>query len=231
MKYKRILLKLSGEALSGSAGPIDFNSVEYVVNELKVASKLAEIGLVVGGGNIWRGAKKKEINRASADYIGMYSTILNGLALKEMLIAEGISAQVYSAVATGKMLNADSPEVYDAQLEKKNILIFTGGTGQPFLTTDTAAAIKAREINASVLIKATQVDGVYDSDPRKNARAKIYKKLGYDEAIEKRLGVMDTCAFSICREAKMPIVVYNFYKSGSLKKILQGEKIGTVVTA
>lgn len=230
MKYRRILLKLSGEAFSKGTVPFEFDSIDYVVEEIKSIANQVEIGVVVGGGNIWRGAKRKEIQRVASDYIGMYATVLNGLVLKEKLKVFGIEADVFSAISSGHGLLADEPELVNKTLNSKNIAVFVGGTGHPYLTTDTAAALRAVEICAEVLIKATQVDGIYDSDPKENPHAKIYKFLSYDEALKKNLKVMDATAFSLCRDNNLPIIVYNLYRKGSLKKILLGEEIGTIVS-
>ncbi len=230
MKRNRILLKLSGESLAGKSGPIDLVSLDYITCELKSVAGLAEIGVVVGGGNIWRGARKNTIARVPADFIGMYATILNGLALKEMLNNSDIKSEVFSAVGSGYGLNTDSPELSRKCLSEGKVAIFVGGTGHPYLTTDTAAALRALETGAHLLVKATQVDGVYDSDPKKNPTAKIYKVLSYDEALGRKLEIMDTSAFSLCRDNDLPIIVYNFYKKGSLKKIIAGERIGTIVS-
>lgn len=229
MKYSRVLLKLSGEAFSGKTGPIDFTSVDYIVGELKSVCRDTEIAVVVGGGNIWRGAKKKEIERVAADYIGMHATTLNGLVLKEKLKSSGIPSEVFSFVASGHGLRPAAPASVSELLTAKNVVIFTGGTGHPYFTTDTAAALCAVEIGADVLVKATQVDGVYDSDPKVNPSAKIFEKITYKEALDRNLGVMDMSAFLLCKDNSLPIIVYNFYKKGSLKKVISGEKIGTIV--
>ncbi|PKN00792.1 MAG: UMP kinase [Elusimicrobia bacterium HGW-Elusimicrobia-1] len=231
MKPKRILLKLSGETLSGESGPLDAASLALVASEIKDAASNAAIAVVVGGGNIWRGGRQTAIERAAADYIGMYATVVNALAVKEALAAVKVPSAVVSALSDGPSLEADSCDNVRGLLSGGKVVIFAGGTGRPFFTTDTAAASRALEIGADLLVKATQVDGVYDSDPRKNPSAKKYENVTFDEAIAKRLGIMDAAAFALCREGNLPVLVYDFALRGGLSQIVAGKKIGTLVTA
>ena len=259
VKRQTILLKLSGETLLArdksagkengvSTGAIDFNSLKYVIGEIKSASGCGcSLGVVVGGGNIWRGGRQDFIDRAAADYAGMCATLINAIVLKEALISEGIPAIAVAPPAlripnldddapsyTRRFLAAGEEESPVMQKESRGgggrVVIFAGGTGKPFFTTDTAAALRALEIKADLLIKATQVDGIYDSDPLKNPRAVKFDKLTYDEAIRRKLAIMDQAAFDLCREGKIPIVVYNFYTRNGLRDIISGKKTGTLVS-
>lgn len=231
MKYKRVLLKLSGESLAGQAGfGINMRSLEQTVTEIGKARKSgAQIAIVIGGGNIWRGAGK-EIERVTADSMGMLATVINALALRDVLETSGIPAKVLSAFEVSKFAELYTPKKTIEYLKKGFIVVLAGGTGNPYFTTDTTAALRAAEINAEMLFKATQVDGIYDSDPKKNRSAKRYKKLSYDEAIDRNLKIMDITAFTLCRDNSLPIVVFDFYKPGNLQKALKGETIGTLVT-
>lgn len=223
----RFLLKLSGEAL-GSAG-IDPRAVESIAEQLRAVHRLgAQIAIVVGAGNFLRGVQLKDFDRVVADQMGMLATVLNGMALRQSLASKGISVLLQSAVLAAYAQPLDPISARHALLQKK-IVIFAGGTGNPFVTTDTAAAIRASEIGAKVLLKATDVPGVYSADPKKNPKAKLYKELTLDEAIEKRLNVMDLTALTICRENKITIKVFDVFRSGNLEKIIRGEAIGTVV--
>lgn len=230
MKYKRVLLKLSGESLAGQAGfGVNMPSLRQTVAEIDKARKCgAQIAIVIGGGNIWRGAGK-EIERVTADYMGMLATVINALALRDVLETSGLPAKVLCAFEVSKFAELYTPKKTIDYLKKGFIVVLAGGTGNPYFTTDTTAALRAAEINAEILFKATQVDGVYDSDPKKNRDAKKYKQLSYDEAIEKKLKIMDITAFSLCRDNDLPIVVFDFYKAGNLSKALKGVSIGTLV--
>ncbi len=224
----RFLLKLSGEAL-GAVG-IDPRAVESISGQLRAVHRLgAEIALVVGGGNFIRGAQLTDFDRVVADQMGMLATVLNGMALRQSLESKGISVILQSAIPVSYAQPLDPLGARRALSEKK-IVIFAGGTGNPFVTTDTAAAIRASEIGAKILLKATDVPGVYSADPKKNPKAKRYRELTIDEAIEKRLNVMDLTALTICRENKIEIRVFDVFDEGNLERIMRGEAVGTVVT-
>ncbi|MBN1622639.1 MAG: UMP kinase [Endomicrobiales bacterium] len=233
MNYKRVLLKLSGEALSGS-GNLGINTkyLQNIAAEIKNAlgKNKVQIGIVVGGGNIWRGADK-DLDRVKSDYMGIIATVINSLALQDILEKNGLKSHVFSAINIPKVVDLYVTEKAADYLKNNYVIILAGGTGNPFFTTDTTAALRAAELKADVLLKATQVDGVYDSDPKKNKGAKRYKHLTFNEAIQKNLKIMDTSAFSLCRENNLPIVVFNFHNSGNLLKVLSGQDIGTLVSA
>ncbi len=240
-KYKRILLKLSGESfcLPGGFG-IDPKAVTQVVDELiPIVEMGIEVGLVVGGGNIIRGktlTEKSEavdsinIQRGTADYMGMLATVINALALRDALTNRGISTRVQSAVSMTAIAEPFIPLRAIRHLEKGRIVIFAAGTGSPFFTTDTCAALRAREIGAEALLKATKVDGVFDCDPETNSNAKKYDTLSYHKVITDRLGVMDMTAISMCMESKIPIVVFRLSETGSLAEVVCGKDVGTLVT-
>lgn len=230
MSFKRVLLKLSGESLTGeNSYGISINGLENIAAEIKKALKSSvQVAVVIGGGNIWRGAGK-EIDRVTADHMGMLATIINALALKDILEKNEIKAKVQSAVDVAKFCEFYGKEKAISYLKKGHVLILAGGTGNPYFTTDTTAALRAAELEADILLKATQVDGVYDSDPKKNKDAKKYDSLTYDEALSKNLKVMDAAAFSICKENSIPILVFDFYKKGNLEKAVSGSKVGTFV--
>ncbi len=231
MTYKRVLLKLSGESLSGgnSAGGITPEGLSKVTTEIKEAAKNGvQMAIVIGGGNFWRGATK-DMDRVTADYIGMLATVMNALALADALSAKGIPAVALSAFNVSKIAQLYTREKAVAYLNEGSVVILCGGTGNPFFTTDTTSALRALEISAEVVLKATQVDGVYDADPKKNPSAKRYDTLSFSEAIEKNLKIMDLAAFSLCRENELPVMVFDFHKTGNLAKAVAGEKIGTIV--
>jgi uridylate kinase len=230
MKYKRVLLKLSGETLAGAGGSgIDPESLAETAAEIKTAvdGKL-QMAIVIGAGNLWRGAGKA-LDRVTADYMGMLATIMNALALKEALLNIGVPAVVRSAFEVSKVAGLYVRDEAVEQLNAGKIVFLAGGTGNPFFTTDTTAALRAAEIGADVLLKATQVDGVYDADPRQNPSARRYDTVSFDEAITKQLKVMDTAAFSLCRDNNIPIMVFDFHKKDNLRKAVAGEKTGTLV--
>jgi uridylate kinase len=231
MKYKRILLKLSGESLGGASGAgINTASIENIASEIKEALRPGvQLAIVVGGGNIWRGAGK-EIERVTADYMGMLATVINALALRDILETNGIPAKIQSAFEISKFAELYTPKKTIEYLKKGFVVVLAGGTGNPYFTTDTTAALRAVEIKAEILFKATQVDGIYDRDPKKNPRAKRYSVISCAEAIQKNLKVMDVTAFSLCKDNKLPIIVFDFYKKGNLAKALAGREIGTLVT-
>ncbi|HEX9860768.1 MAG TPA: UMP kinase, partial [Nitrospirota bacterium] len=232
-KYKRVLLKLSGEALMG-AEPygIDPNVVESVAREVKaVAGTGVELAVVIGGGNIFRGlaATATGMERASADYMGMLATVLNSLALQNSLEHIGVETRVLSAIEMKELAEPYIRRRAVRHLEKKRVVIFAAGTGNPYFTTDTAAALRAMEIGAEVIMKATKVDGVYDSDPVKNKDAKKYDELSYIEVLQKGLKVMDATAISLCMDNNLPIIVFNLKTAGNIKKAINGNKVGTIV--
>jgi uridylate kinase len=232
MRVKRVLLKLSGESLSSDLLFIDKNTLFRTVSEINsvVSSNEIELAVVIGAGNIWRGTGKF-IERVTADRMGMLATIINALALNDALVKSGLKSTVFSANDVTGFVEKFSREKAIEQLEQKKIVIFAGGTGNPFFTTDTAAALRAVEIKADVLLKATQIDGVYDLDPRENKNAVKFASLTFQEALSRCLKVMDPEAFSLCMRTNIPIVVFDFYKDGNLKRVLNGEKIGTTVEA
>jgi len=233
-KYKRVLLKLSGEVLMGNReSGLDDNMINEVTGQVAGVKDLGiEVALVVGGGNIFRGLKAAigGMDRVNADYMGMLATVINALALQDSLERRGYYTRVMSALELKEVCETFIRRRAVRHMEKGRIVIFAGGTGNPYFTTDTAAALRAAEIKADLLIKGTKVDGVYDSDPVTNPNAKFFDELGYADIIEKDLKVMDASAASLCRENKIKIIVYNLYKKDNLKKIIQGERIGTLVS-
>ena len=233
-KYKRVLLKLSGESLSGkNRFGIDSDILDYLSGEIEKVHNLGvEIGIVIGGGNIYRGlsAKAQGIDSVTGDYMGMLSTIINALALQNSLEKHGIYTRLLSAIDINKIAEPFIRRRAVRHIEKKRIVIFGGGTGNPYFTTDTAASLRALEIEADVILKGTRVDGVFDSDPEKNTRAKMYKKITYNDAISKQLKIMDMTAFALCHENKIPIVVFNMNVKDNFKKVVLGKYVGTVVS-
>jgi len=234
LKYKRILLKLSGEVLMGNreAG-LDDKMIQHVCQQAADIKNLGiEIALAVGGGKIFRGltAAASGMDRVSADYMGMLATIINSLALQDYLERMGPATRVMSAVEMNEVCEPFIRRRAIRHMEKGRIVIFAGGTGNPYFTTDTAAALRAAEIGADVLIKGTKVDGVYDSDPMKNPKAIMFQELSHSDIIEKKLKVMDATAASLCRENNIPIIVYNLYQKDNLRKIVFGKKIGTLIS-
>ncbi|HAQ62097.1 TPA: UMP kinase [Candidatus Delongbacteria bacterium] len=232
-KYKRILLKLSGEALVGNQGyGIDPEIVKNTAAEVKEIYKLGvQIGIVIGGGNIFRGlsAHAKNMDRVQADQMGMLATIINSIAIQNALELEGIETVIQSSIPMDSIAEPIVIRRAMRHFEKGRIVIFGGGTGNPYFTTDTAAVLRAREINAEIIIKATKVDGVYDSDPVKNPKAKKIDKISYIDVLNKNLRVLDTTAISFSMENKLRIGVVNLLKSGHLKRFVMGEKIGSIV--
>ena len=233
-KFSRILLKLSGEALGGLAGV--GISAEAVQNMAEQICEVRELGVqvvvVVGGGNIFRGVNgsKSGIERATGDYMGMLATIINSLALQDALEKLGAPTRVQSAIAMSQIAESFIRRRAVRHLEKGRVVIFGGGTGNPYFSTDTAAALRANEIGAEVILKATKVDGIYDSDPKKNPKAKRFAQISYLDALQRRLEVMDSTAFSLCMDNKMPIIVFDFFRPHNLKRVVFGEKVGTLVT-
>jgi len=233
LKFKRILLKLSGESLLGKQNfGIDSNVLDHISDEvISVAEMGIEIGIVIGGGNIFRGlsASQQGMNRVSGDFMGMLATTINSIALQNALEKKGRYTRIQSAIRMEEIAEPLIIRRAIRHLEKQRIVIFAAGTGEPYFTTDTAAALRAIEINADILIKGTRVDGVYDSDPEKNPDAKMYEKLSYDEIIEKNLRVMDMTSIALCRENQLPISVINMNKKGNLKDLITGNPTGTLV--
>ncbi|NTW76595.1 MAG: UMP kinase [Syntrophaceae bacterium] len=231
--YKRILLKLSGEALLGKqSSGVDPEVANFIAEEIKsVADLKIQIAIVIGGGNIFRGleASSKGMDRTSADYMGMLATVINSLALQSALEMRDIPTRVQSSIEMREIAEPFIQRRAIRHLEKGRIVIFAGGTGNPYFTTDTAASLRAMEINADVIMKATKVDGVYDSDPVKNKDAVMYKKISYIEVLSKNLKVMDATAISLCRDNNLPILVFNMQKKGNIRRAICGEKIGTYV--
>jgi len=228
------MLKLSGEALQGEGkdGGIDFPTLGCFCDEVaEVARMGVEVGLVVGGGNIFRGARGVDtgIDRPTGDYMGMLATVINALAVHAALEHRGVTTRVITAIEMRPIAEPYIRRRAMRHLEKGRVVIFGAGTGNPFFTTDTAAALRANEIGAEVLMKATQVDGVYDSDPKKNPNAKKFDELDYTTVLRDNLGVMDATAVSLCRENKLPILVFDLTSPGNILRILQGERIGTLV--
>ncbi len=232
-KFRRILLKLSGEALMGDRNfGIDQKVVEYIAGELKGISKLGvQLAIVIGGGNIFRGleASAEGMERTSADYMGMLATALNALALQNALEIHGMPTRVQSAIEMKELAEPYIRRRAIRHLEKGRFVIFAAGTGNPYFTTDTAAALRAVEIGAEVILKATKVDGVYSSDPVKNPGAKKYSEVAYMDVLKKGLKIMDSTAISLCMDNGLPIMVFSLMKRGNIKRILQGKKIGTLV--
>ncbi|MDD1750114.1 MAG: UMP kinase [Methanothrix sp.] len=233
LKYKRILLKVSGEALMGDKGyGIDAHTVDFMAREIKdVFSIGIEIAIVIGGGNIFRGvqASLEGMERASADYMGMVATVINALALQNALEKHGIPTRVQSAIEMKELAESYIRRKAMRHLEKGRVVIFAAGTGNPYFTTDTAAALRAMEIGADVIMKGTKVDGVYSADPVKDPHAVKYNRLTYIDVLKKGLGVMDSTAISLCMDNNLPIVVFNLKGKGNIRKVVEGKKIGTLV--
>lgn len=231
MKYKRILLKLSGEVLAGEkCTGIDFDKTLEFAREIKEGVELgAEIAIVVGGGNFWRGKSNEYMDRATSDYIGMMGTVMNALALGDAFKQIDVPVRVQTGVEMRQIAEFYIKDRAIRHLEKGRVVIFGCGTGSPFFSTDTASALRAAEIKADVLIKATKVDGVYDKDPKKYDDAVKYDEITYIDVINKKLNVMDTTAISLCMEENIPIKVFNILEKGNLKKVILDEKIGTLV--
>jgi uridylate kinase len=233
MKYRRILLKLSGEALMGSqAGGIDPTVVSMIADQVKeIREQGVEVGLVIGGGNIFRGVAgaSKGLERVTGDHMGMLATMINALALQDAIEKRGIPTRVLSGIEMPKVAESYIRRRAVRHLEKGRVVIFGAGTGNPYFSTDTAAALRANEIAAQVVMKATNVDGVYTADPKKDASATKYDRISFQEVLEKNLKVMDAAAIALCRENKLPILVFNMNKPGNLMAAVCGEVVGTVV--
>ncbi|WP_300674049.1 UMP kinase [Soonwooa sp.] len=233
MKYKRILLKLSGEALMGERqyGIDNERLKEYAEEIKKVVDKGCEVAIVIGGGNIFRGlaGAAKGMDRVQGDYMGMLATVINGMALQGALEDAGIKTRLQSAIEMDKVAEPFIKRRAVRHLEKGRVVIFGAGTGNPYFTTDTAATLRAIEIDANVILKGTRVDGIYDSDPEKNADAVKFNSLSFEEVFEKNLKVMDMTAFTLSHENKLPIIVFDMNKQGNLERLVDGEMIGTLV--
>jgi uridylate kinase len=233
LKYKRILLKISGEAMMGNkAYGVDPSTIDFIAKEIKEAVSMGvEVAIVIGGGNIFRGveASVKGIERASADYMGMLATVINALALQNYLEKYGIPTRVQSAIEMKELAEPYIRRKAMRHLEKGRTVIFAAGTGNPYFTTDTAASLRAMEIGADVILKATKVDGIYSSDPMKDPAAKKYNTVTYIDVLKKGLSIMDSTAVSLCMDNNLPIVVFNLRNKGNIRKIIEGKSIGTLV--
>ncbi|HYA02096.1 MAG TPA: UMP kinase [Syntrophobacteria bacterium] len=233
LKYRRILLKISGEALAGDQEyGISTEVVRFIAGEVKEVHQLGvELGMVIGGGNIFRGvvASAEGMDRSSADYMGMLATVMNGLALQDALEKAGVDTRVQTAIEMREVAEPFIRRRALRHLEKGRVVIFVGGTGNPYFTTDTAAALRAMEINADVVFKATKVDGVYTADPKMDPTAQKFDELTYIEVLSRRLKVMDSTAISLCMDNRFPIVVFNLQEKGRLRQLVFGERVGTLV--
>ncbi len=233
LAYTRALLKLSGEALAGDkASGLDFHVVEAFAEEVKAVHALGvQLALVVGGGNIIRGAtaSREGLDRVSADYMGMLATVINALALQDVLEKIGVNTRVMTAIRMESLAEPYIRRRAIRHLEKRRLIIFAAGTGNPFFSTDTAGVLRALEIEAQVILKATNVDGVYTGDPRKDPSATFIPELSYQEAIVKNYAVMDANAFGLCKANQLPIVVFNINDPGAIRRVLQGDRVGTIV--
>ena len=234
MKYKRILLKLSGEALMGEKqfGIDNKRLMQYAKDIQEISEMNVEIGIVIGGGNIFRGvqAEKGGMDRTQGDYMGMLATMINSMALQSALESIGLITRLQSAIEMKQIAEPYIKRKAVRHLEKGRIVIFGAGTGNPFFTTDSAASLRAVEIESDVILKGTRVDGVYDSDPEKNSNALKFDTLTFDQAYDKQLKIMDMTAFTLCKENEIPVVVFDMNIPGNLKKVILGDKIGTLVT-
>jgi uridylate kinase len=233
LKYRRILLKLSGEALMGDEPyGIDRSTIARMVREISEVSLMGlELAIVIGGGNIFRGVAggAAGMDRATADYMGMLATVMNALALQDALRLGGVEARVQSALKIEQVVEPYIRPKALRYLEERKVVIFAAGTGNPFFTTDTAAALRAAEVGAQIVLKATKVDGVYDADPMTHPNAVRFDRISFDEAISRRLSVLDATAFALCRDQKLPIKVFSILKEGALKRVVLGEDEGTLV--
>jgi uridylate kinase len=235
-KYQRIVLKISGEALRepGSRDNISPQIVHDIAAQIREIHDLGvEVAVVIGGGNIWRGlsASHRGMERTTADHMGMLATVINGLALQCQLEELGVSTRVMTAIEMSEVAEPFIRRRAMRHLEVGHVVIFVAGTGNPFFSTDTAAALRASEIDADVILKATKVDGVYDSDPKTNPQAKKFDRINYTEALTRRLQVMDSTAFSLCMDNKLPIIVFDMMNRNNIKNAVLGKKVGTIVTA
>jgi uridylate kinase len=233
LKYRRILLKLSGEALGAQGAGIDAATVHGIAAEVRRVHALGvKIAMVIGGGNMWRGADAAAtgIDRATADYVGMLATVMNSLVMQDAMEKLGIATRVQTAIEMPPVAEPFIRRRAVRHLEKERVVILAAGSGNPFFTTDTAAALRAVELNAEVLLKATKVDGIYDDDPMRNSNARKFEEISYMQALNMGLKVMDSTALSLCKDNAMPIIVFNLHQEGALEAIVRGEKCGTLVT-
>ena len=230
-KYKRVLLKLSGEALAGKRGTgVDVETVGAICDKVKEVVEMGvQVAIVVGGGNFWRGRNGHQMERTTADYMGMLATAMNGLALQDALEARGVYTRVQTAIEMREIAEPFIQRKAEKHLEKGRIVIFACGTGHPYFTTDTAAVLRATEIKADVILLGKSVDAVYDSDPKENPNAKKYDEVSYMEALEKDLKVMDSTAIAMCRDNNMPLLVFGIEDPENIVRAVKGEKIGTIV--
>jgi uridylate kinase len=232
-KYKRILLKLSGEALMGEdAYGINRQTIEAIVQEIAAVVRMGvEIGVVIGGGNIFRGVAPGAagMDRATADYMGMLATVMNALALQDAMRRAGLDCRVQSALNIEQVVEPYIRGKAIRYLEEGKVVVFAAGTGNPFFTTDTAAALRASEVGAEIVLKATKVDGVYTADPHKDAAARRFERISFDEAIQRNLKVMDATALTLCRDQKLPVTVFSIFKKHALQRVVTGENEGTLV--
>lgn len=233
LPYKCVVLKLSGEALQGESGyGIDAEVTHSIAEQIKQIHQLGvEIAVVIGGGNIFRGESQaaKGIDRTTADYMGMMATMINGLALQDALEKAGVFTRIQTAIEMRQLAEPYIRRRAMRHLEKKRVVIFVCGTGNPYFTTDTTAALRAAEISADVILKATKVDGVYSADPLKNKKAKKFKQLTYIDVLKLGLKVMDATAISLCMENDIPVIVFNLFQKGNIKRVILGEKLGTTI--
>lgn len=229
--YKRVIIKLSGEALAGDKGfGIDESMLEYIVEQIKkVREENVEIGIIIGGGNFWRGRQALNMEKSAADHMGMLATVMNSIALQDALEAHGIPTRVQTALTITRVAEPYILRKALHHFEKGRIVIFACGTGNPFFSTDTGAALRAAEINAEVLLLAKNVDGIYDSDPKTNKNAKKFDELSYLDVIQKGLHAMDTTAISLCMENKIPIIAFALKENDSIVRVVNGERIGTII--
>lgn len=233
IKYKRVLLKLSGESLMGSKNfGIDPERLQHYAKEIDSITKLGvEVAVVIGGGNIFRGLQAADsgIERVQGDYMGMMATVINGMALQSALETQGVYSRLVSAIEMREIAESYIRRRAIRHLEKGRVVVFSAGTGSPYFTTDSAAALRASEVNADVILKGTRVDGIYSADPEKDPTATKYDTISFNEVINKNLKIMDMTAFTMCHENNVPIVVFDINQNGNLKRVAQGEKIGTLV--
>lgn len=230
-KYKRAVIKLSGEALAGEKGfGLDESVIEYVVKQIKqVVEQGVEIGVIIGGGNFWRGRQGSNMDRTTADHMGMLATVINSLAMQDALERNGVACRVQTALTITRVAEPYILRKAMRHLEKGRVVIFACGTGNPYFSTDTGAALRAAEIGAEALLLAKNVDGIYDSDPKKNPDAKKFDEIAYIDVIKKGLNAMDTTAISLCMENKIPVIAFALQEKDSIIKAVNGEKIGTII--
>ena len=230
-KYKRVVIKLSGEALAGEKGNgIDQQVLDAVVSQIKEVKDLGvEIGIIVGGGNFWRGRQGTEMDRSTADHMGMLATVINALGIQDALERKGVPTRVQTALTITRVAEPYILRKAMSHLSKGRVVIFACGTGNPYFTTDTAAALRTAEIGGDILLLAKNVDGIYDSDPKLNPNAKKYEEISYDEFIANHLRAMDTTAITICMENKIPVLAFGLFEDKALLRAVSGEKIGTII--